>query len=191
MARAKTKSEMPFASIPLLFGIQQAIEGVVWISFGSTLLNSIATYAYSFFSHVLWPIFTPFSILLLEKDPFRKKILRMFFALGLGVGLYLLYFIIIDPITANIVNKSIAYRQSHLYPPFIIILYLIATCGSCLVSSNKFINLFGVVLLMSFIVAVWFFTETLLSVWCFFAAVPSALIFWYFKRKSVAGMRDK
>src|SRR3990167_10540843 len=51
--KTKRKAEIPFAMIPLLFGIQQIIEGVVWLSFGSSLLNIIATYAYSLFSHVL------------------------------------------------------------------------------------------------------------------------------------------
>ena len=43
LAKVKNKSELPFASIPLLFGIQQAIEGAVWLSFGSPVLNTIAT----------------------------------------------------------------------------------------------------------------------------------------------------
>lgn len=63
ISQAKTKKELPFASIPLLFGIQQLIEGAVWLSFSNSALNSISTYAYSMFSHVLWPIFVPASIL--------------------------------------------------------------------------------------------------------------------------------
>src|SRR3990167_9996798 len=94
LAKVKKKSALPFASIPLLFGIQQAIEGSVWVSFGSPILNTIATYAYSMFSHVLWPIFVPFWFLMLETDPTRKKILRLFSFIGLAIGLYLLYFII-------------------------------------------------------------------------------------------------
>src|SRR3989344_2231178 len=115
LAQVKKKSELPFASIPLLFGIQQAIEGAVWLSFGSPILNTIATYAYSMFSHVLWPIFVPFSVLMIETDPARKKILRLFSFTGLAVGLYLLYFIIVDPVTAHIVNNSIVYHSPHLY----------------------------------------------------------------------------
>ena len=189
VAQAKTKRELPFASIPLLFGIQQAVEGVVWVSFGSSVLNMAATYVYSLFSHVLWPVFVPLSILLIETDPTRKKILRLFFVLGLGVGSYLLYFIIIDPVTANVINDSIAYNSPHLYPLVTISLYLIATCGGCLVSSHRIINIFGAILLVSFAIATWFFTETFFSVWCFLAAALSILIVWYFKDKSNAERR--
>src|SRR3990167_3928634 len=102
LTQVKKKSELPFASIPLLFGIQQAIEGAVWVSFGSPILNTVAIYAYSIFSHVLWPILVPLSVLLIETDPTRKNILRLFSFLGLAVGLYLLYFIVFDPVTAHI-----------------------------------------------------------------------------------------
>ena len=186
LTKVKKKSELPFASIPLLFGIQQAIEGAVWVSFGSPILNTIATYAYSMFSHVLWPIFIPFSVLMIEIDQTRRKILRLFSFGGLAVGLYLLYFIIVDPVTAHIVNNSIAYRSPHLYVYLIMALYLVATCGSCLVSSHKIINIFGVVLFISFAIASWFFTETFFSVWCFFAAILSITVYWYFQSNSVA-----
>lgn len=184
LAQVKKKSELPFASIPLLFGIQQAIEGAVWVSFGSPIVNAVATYAYSMFSHVLWPIFVPFSVLMIEKDPTRIKILRIFSFIGFAVGLYLLYFILVDPVTAHVVNNSIAYRSPHLYVYLVMALYLIATCGSCLASSHKIINLFGIVLFISFAIAAWFFTETFFSVWCFFAALLSIIVYWYFQSNS-------
>lgn len=188
IAQVKEKSELPLASIPLLFGIQQAIEGAVWLSFSSPILNTIATYAYSMFSHVLWPIFVPLSVLLIENDPTRKNILRLISFLGLAVGLYLLYFIVFEPVTAHVINNSIAYHSPHLYVYLIMALYLIVTCGSCLFSSHRIINLFGVVLLISFAIAAWFFVDTFFSVWCFFAAVLSIIVYWYFQSNS-AGLR--
>jgi len=184
LVEVKKKTELPFASIPLLFGVQQAIEGAVWLSFGSPILNTVATYAYSMFSHVLWPIFVPFSVLMIETDLTRKKILYLFTFVGLGVGLYLLYFIIAEPVTAHIVNNSIAYHSPHLYVYPIMALYLVATCGSCLVSSHTMINIFGVVLFISFAIAAWFFIETFFSVWCFFAAILSIIVYWYFQNNS-------
>ena len=188
IAQVKKKSELPFASIPLLFGVQQAIEGVVWVSFGSSVVNTVATYAYSMFSHVLWPVFVPIAVLLMETEPSRKKILSLFSFLGLGVGGYLLYYIIADPVTAHVVNNSIAYHSPHLYVYLTMALYLVATCGSCFVSSHRIINLFGTILLISFAVAAWFYTETFFSVWCFFAGILSIIVYWYFQRDSVGLM---
>ena len=75
LRHVQSKSTFPFACIPLLFGIQQIVEGIVWTSFGSPILHTVATYVFVMFSHVLWPSFVPFSIWLIEKDPIRKKIL--------------------------------------------------------------------------------------------------------------------
>ncbi|KND50521.1 MAG: hypothetical protein AB202_02625 [Parcubacteria bacterium C7867-007] len=181
--KAETKAEIPFASIPFLFGIQQLIEGVVWLSFGNAAVNVLATYSFSLFSHVLWPILVPFSVLLLETNPIRKKILWIFSIIGLIVGLYLLYFIVTEPITSKIVNRSIAYNSPHLFLYPMLFFYFLATCVSCFFSSHKIINLFGIVALASAAIATWFFTETFLSVWCFFAAILSVLVYWFFKKK--------
>src|SRR3989344_4914045 len=145
--KTETKAELPFASIPLLFGIQQITEGVIWLSFGSPLLNIAMTYVYSMFSHVLWPIFVPIAILLLEKDLMRKKVLHVFSGIGLAVGIFLFYFILTDWVTSEITSNSIAYISPHLYLPLVMTLYVLATCGSWFVSSHKIINIFGVVFL--------------------------------------------
>ena len=71
--KTKTRAEVPFAMIPLLFGIQQLIEGVIWLTFHyeAPLLKQIMTYFYSGFSHVLWPIYVPLAIGFLEAPLFQ------------------------------------------------------------------------------------------------------------------------
>ena len=183
IAKAKKKKELPLASVPLLLGIQQAIEGVVWISFGKRILNMIATYAYVFFSHILWPIFIPLSVLLIEKDPRRKRILGLFLAIGLGVGLYIAYFIGLNSVTSCIIDRSIGYNSMTLYPLVTTAVYVTIVCGSLLVSSYRMMNIFGLTLFGSFAVAAWFFVNVFFSVWCFFAAILSVLIYWHFRTK--------
>ena len=60
----KHPREWPFAAIPLMFAFQQLIEGVIWLIFsvGAPLLNMAMTYAYSFISHVLWPVYMPVAV---------------------------------------------------------------------------------------------------------------------------------
>ena len=62
--------------------------GTVWISTarrgrglaqplrGASHLNLVLTHLYSLFSHVLWPIFVPIAVLLLEKVPWRRAVLK-------------------------------------------------------------------------------------------------------------------
>jgi hypothetical protein len=174
--------EVPLAVVPLLFGAQQLTEGVLWLSLNNDLplLRSWSTYIFSVFSHVLWPIFVPFAILLVETGWRRRKAIGVFLGLGLGVGLYLLYFIIRFPVAAHIHNRSISYDSPHLYLAAVLVIYLLATCVSALFSTHRCINVFGVLAFVLAIAAVAVSATTFVSVWCFFAAVLSLLIYVHF-----------
>ena len=184
LAETKKKSDIPFASIPLLFGIQQFVEGAVWLSFqySAQIFNHIATYAYLGLAYVLWPIFVPLSVGLLETDSHRKKILYAFQFVGLAVGLYLLYFLLSNPVASQIINKSIVYSMPSQYGVLLVGMYLLATCVSPLFSSHRIINILGVLATVSFSVTYYFFTASYVSVWCFFAAVLSLVVYLYFMK---------
>lgn len=188
--QTKKKRELPLALIPLLFGIQQIIEGFVWLSFsfGMPVLNQFATCGYTTFSHILWPIFVPFAVALIETDLVRKRILHAFQVMGVGVGGYLLYAATQNPIVSTIINQSIVYDSVFLYTFMITGFYITVVCGSFFVSSEKLLNAFGALLLVSFLCAYYFYTLAFVSVWCFFAAVLSILVYLFFKNR---GMQQK
>lgn len=183
--KAHRPAEVPFAAIPLLFGIQQIIEGILWLSFDldAPPLKAVSTYAYSMFSHVLWPILVPISVGLLETRPLRRKFLAVFQASGIAVGLYLLYLIVRLPVTATL-DRHIVYASPHFYQLPVMSLYLAATCVSCMVSSHSLIRVFGVLALLSFGAAYWVHAAAFFSVWCFFAAILSLTIYLYFRQRS-------
>ena len=178
----RRRAEIPFAAIPLLFGLQQLVEGLLWLSFrfDSPQLNVAMTYLFSMFSHVLWPIFVPFAIGLLEPAPWRRKVIWGFQAVGLLVGLYLFYLLVEFPVTA-VAAANIVYVSPHFYKLPVMGLYLVATCVSCFFSSDATVRLFGVLALLLFGVAYGFFSLALFSVWCFFAAVLSSIIYARFR----------
>jgi uncharacterized protein DUF6629 len=183
-------AQIPFAMIPLLFGAHQLTEGMIWLSFGTdTLLpNAALTFVYSLFSHVLWPIFIPFAVGLLETDPLRKKAVVACQFAGAVVGLYLLYVIIQFPVTSRVLGNHIAYESPHFYRLPLMLLYLTATCASCLFSSHKIIQVFGALTLVTFIAAYAIHAATFFSVWCFFAALLSFIGFYYFKQARLGAL---
>lgn len=193
LTNTRSRSEIPFAMIPLLFGIQQLIEGVVWLTFGrdAPVLKQVMTYAYSGFSHVLWPIYIPFAIGVLETVRWRKRALGGFGVAGLAVGLYLLYFIVTRPLVAQVVSRHIEYASPHFYIPAIMVLYLAATCMSAFFSSHRFVNLFGILALLSFLAAYFIAAHALVSVWCFFAAVLSVLMYLHLRFRHLGGFPDE
>lgn len=185
----ETNAERPFAMIPLLFGVQQLTEGVIWLTFSqeAPVLKSAMTHVYSGFSHVLWPMYVPLAMGILEAVPWRRKTLFAFEAAGIAVGLYLLYFLVTEPVVAEVIGGHIVYVSPHFYIVPVMVFYLAATCLSCVFSSHRFVNLFGVLALLAFIAAYFVHVGALVSIWCFFAAILSLLIYVHLRFRHLGG----
>ena len=189
LTNVKNKTEIPFALIPLLFGMQQLVEGVIWLTFtrDTPQLQQTMTYVYSVFSHVLWPIYVPLAIGVLEVERWRRKALAAFEVAGLTAGLYLLFFIVTRPVVAQVVGSHIEYISPHFYIAPVIVLYVAATCVSGFFSSHRFVNLFGGLAFASFVATYALYAHALVSVWCFFAAVLSILMYVHLRFRGLGG----
>ena len=181
---ARRPRELPFAAIPLLFAIQQLSEGVIWLTFRyeASLLNLLMTQVYSFFSHVLWPFYVPVAVLLIEPSGRRRQVLFAFVVAGLAVGVYLLYFMVTFPIVSRSIDQHIEYVSPHFFVVAVMTLYLLTTTVSPIVSKHKMVKVFGVLALLSFGAAYYFYATWFISVWCFFAALLSTIVYLHFVR---------
>ena len=177
-AAAQGLAQRAYAAVPLLFAIQQATEGLVWLSFGwdAPGLTGWATQFYSFFSHVLWPVYVPVAAWLLEPQPQRKLLLAGVCMVGFAVGGYLLYTMLMNPIVARPVGGHVDYESPHFYIALSMTLYFVATTGSLLLSSHRWVRVFGALALAASMLAYAFFARWFISVWCFFAAVLSLAV---------------
>jgi len=182
---ARRPRELPFAAIPLLFAIQQLTEGVIWLTFRheAPLLNAVMTQVYSFFSHVLWPVFVPVAVLLIEPPGWRRRALLAFVAAGVAVGAWLLYAMVAYGIVSRPIGQHIEYVSPHFYGAAAMTLYLASTSVSLLLSTHRTVKAFGLLALLSFGLAHAFYATWFISVWCFFAALLSAVVFLHFNVK--------
>ena len=178
LTQSKKSSQIAFASIPLLFSVQQFSEGALWLSLpnpADATLQHIATYVFLFFAQVVWPLLVPVSIVLLERENKYKTLLLVFAGAGAVVSVYLAYCLLTFPVQANIIGYHIAYAQD--YPTtFKYIgraLYGIATIAPLFFSDVKRMWLLGLTILTSYLISWMFYDHYLLSVWCFFASVIS------------------
>src|SRR4051794_19235628 len=176
---ARRPAERPLALIPLLFGVQQLVEGAVWWSLNhdDARVNHASTFVYTLFSHVLWPVFVPVAVLSLETVPWRRRAVVAALAVGTLVSLDGLFTVLRGPSTSHVVCSSIQYGN----PSYLVIaLYLLATCGGALISSHRLLRVLGAAALALAIVTLWLYLDVFVSVWCFFSAVLTLLIFVYF-----------
>lgn len=181
--KARKPTQKLFAGIPLLFGIQQIAEGMLWTTLKSgehDQLQSAAVYIFLVTALVIWPVMIPLSIWLMEEVKKRKIILAGLTLLGGILSLFYVFCLISYNVTPQIQSFHIQYVDDFPLIPVRIafVFYLVTTIAPLFISSTKRMWLFGILITISCIITGILFSQYLTSVWCFFAAIISAVIYW-------------
>ena len=178
-----SKSQRMVATIPLLFGVQQAAEGIVWqtIEQGTaSSLHSFAAFVFLIFANVVWPSWIPWSFYHVEPQEKRKRILKVLGFAGLGISLLAFVVLYNLDLKAHVDGHSLAYDFTNLkryWPPQIeFLLYFTPTMLPFFFSSLRTVKSAGVLVFISLILAQLINQNTTASVWCFFAALISLYI---------------
>jgi len=176
-------SQIVFACIPLFFGLQQIGEGFLWLAlehpeFG--VLQKPATYWFLIMAEVFWPFMVPLAVLLMEENKKRIRILQVLLVMGISVSLYFSYCLMQFNVVPAISGYHIEYVDD--FPKsvqlFVFGVYLIASIVPLFVSTIKRTYILGILMSLSCLVTIIFFTHYLTSVWCFFGAAISMAILW-------------
>lgn len=175
---------IPIASLPVLFGLQQALEGAVWTSAGNQDMVAQFSLAYMFFSWLAWPVWTPFSVYFLEPDR-RKPLFIILAILGgiLGGTQYFPYFAHDNWLITNFLERAISYEGEELFDyiigrPATYMLYASFVIGPLLLSSHSNIRIFGLLVFLVLIVTYIFFAYAYISVFCFGGGIMSLYLVW-------------
>ena len=176
------RSQLPLALFPFIFAVQQFSEGLVWLSLSNPHFEGwqdIPIYAFLIFSHIIWPVWIPLSILFLEKQPKRRKVLKFLLAAGITLALYHIYCLMALVVTAAIdghhIQYLIAHPRSMLMPANI--LYALATIFSSFFSSIRRVWWLGLFIMISYIVAYLVYKAYIVSVWCYLATLLSIVVY--------------
>ena len=172
-----------FAAIPLGFAVQQAAEGIVWLTIENpahATLNRAAVFTFLAFALVVWPTWMPWSLRVAERDPARRKWLTRLTWVGVVVSVGAAVLLTRWNPRAYIEGSSVHYNFGVPSGPFIHLLLVVAYAAPALVSffvsTIELSNLFGAALVLSMGAALAIRAEALTSVWCFFAAGLSMLV---------------
>lgn len=184
---------VPLALMPVGFGLQQALEGALWLGLGPGPLAPGAhgaALAYLFFALAFWPIWIPsvgLSLALAGPPRWRvghqrRQLLRGLQALGvlLGVGLWLPLLLQPGRMAPSVVQGSIDYGLELLWSGELAgsvrFLYAAVISVPLLLLPSWRLRGFGVALLASGIIADWAYRHVFLSVWCYLSALLSLLV---------------
>jgi hypothetical protein len=176
-------SQLLFACIPLFFGLQQVTEGILWLTIpnpGHGGLLKFCTYLYLLMADILWPLIIPLSVLFMEENKNRKKYIKYLLMGGIALSVYYSFCLLTFSVHPVIEGYHIRYDSN--FPESMAMIafavYLIVTLTPLFISSIKRIHIMGILMFFSCVITALFFTQFLTSVWCFFAALISAVIFW-------------
>jgi len=173
------------AVVPLLFAVQQAAEGVVWLTIDAAsahaALQHVAVVVFLGFAIVVWPVWSPLSLLLIERGTTsRRRALAALTALGAAIAVSAAVLLSRWQPVAVVEGHSISYHwagsRNAIVEIGVLLAYAAATVLPFFASSMKYARTIGVTLVVSVVVTMLVQREALTSVWCFFAAVVSCLV---------------
>lgn len=186
-----SKRYLMVALIPLFFAIQQFAEGIVWLSLTHSWganVTQIASYSFLFFAYFVWPVWIPLSILCFKSSANQKILLIGTFVIGVSVVSALFYYLIIGGIEASIVKNHIVYINSlnNLLSKELIFmglaLYIIATIAPFFIVKEYGLWFFGLLASIFAAISAYISIYAFGSIWCFFAAILSILIYFIEKK---------
>ncbi|MFX0542873.1 DUF6629 family protein [Roseovarius sp. S4756] len=198
MALKTDRRYLGFAIFPLFFGIQQVLEGGLWIEIAQPDAGQSHLFAlgFLFFAYLVWPFLIPFATFLIEPRRKRRMIFLALSALGLFLGLSLFVPLIFNPdwVPLRIAKYSIDYNSRLIWEgvvPYSIIrvVYAGIVCLPLLLASEKHIKIFGVIITLSVIAGFAFAHYAFTSVWCFMAAIVSSYLLFAMSAVSRRGQK--
>jgi len=184
LKRASGPKEWPLAAVPVVFAIQQCVEGLLWLQLPvapDAETATILTYLFLLFAEVWWPVYAPMAALLVEPSKSRRLVMTFCLVAGICVAAYFLWRIFGNYHAALIVDGHVVYvTEQKIYAP-IGIAYLIATGVPLVLSSHRAVVALGFIIMTGATVAYVLYWEAFVSVWCFFAAIASVAVLSHFE----------
>jgi hypothetical protein len=176
---------LPLAALPLMFAGHQLVEAFVWWGLQGHLsdtVTDVATWLYLLFAFVLLPVYVPTAVFVAEASGRRRRVIRWSIVIGGIVAALLLAAMVRGPVTASLDDWHIRYGTGIDAAVPIVGAYIVATCGSLLLSTNRILVRFGVVNLVAVVVIAAFVVEGFASLWCAWAALASGAVALHLRR---------
>lgn len=182
----------PLAAVPLLLGVQQFLEGMVWIAGAGPDPSAAAPYslAYMFFAWVAWPVWLPVSVYFLE--PPRRHTPYLVFAIAggaLGALQFVPYFAHQGWLRVTLLDRAIRYDTTELLDavtgwPLTYLAYVTILIVPLLMASDRRVRIFGGLVALVLAVTMAFFQWAYISVFCFGGAVASLYLLWALRTRT-------
>ena len=177
-----------FVAVPLLFAVHQAAEGFVWLGLdgriGKIAFDHVA-FLFMIYAQGILPLLMPVAVLLMEPAGWRRRAILGLAGIGAVACVWDLVGLIAYPSQTFIQCHSIAYRNPLTGNLLISYLYILATCGALLLSTHRVVRWYGLLNVIGLTIVEIVREFAFASVWCFYAATLSVMLYWQFQRGTI------
>ncbi|MFJ9694452.1 DUF6629 family protein [Kitasatospora sp. NPDC101183] len=184
LARAHRSGQprrLPLAALPLVLGVHQLIEALVWLGTDGQLpdaLGGAARTTWAVIALPLLPVLVPAGVWC-AADPAHRRAPAALTLLGLAVAAPLAVAVAAHPVRASAHGHTLAYGVGVPHAALLLAGYLLATVGSLLLSGDRLLRRLGLLTGIGALVCALLWHLAFLSTWCALAALASlALLHW-------------
>jgi hypothetical protein len=146
----------------------------------SASMHQLGVSAFLGFAFVVWPAYAPASLYVAERDSGRRQVLRFLALWGAVVAAGTAVLLARWHPVASVAGHSIRYApigsENSVLNALLLFAYVVPTVAPFFVSTTTLARALGGAFVVSLVVTLMVERNSLTSVWCFFAALLSALI---------------
>ncbi|MFI8455058.1 DUF6629 family protein [Kitasatospora sp. NPDC085464] len=186
--RAGHPERLLLAALPLVLGLHQLIEALVWLGTDGELspaLAGAARTAWAVIALPLLPVLVPAGVWCATTGP-RRRVLAALTLLGAAVAVPLAVAVASHPVAATAHGHTLVYAVGIPRPAVLLTGYLLATVGSLLASGDRLLRRLGLVTAVGALVCALFWRLAFISTWCALAALAGVLLFQWAGHSPVA-----
>lgn len=187
--QVRSREQLLLASLPVVFGVHQLIETLVWWwqrGHVSTALGSTAAFAYLLIALVIVPVWAPLAFHSLRVIK-PRWLSAAFVGCGVLAALADLWGLGRGPVHPMIMGHHIMYPVDVPFGRWSFAPYLIAAVAPPLLCRDSLLRAFGLGNLAAVGVIAWTTMNGMISIWCVWAAITSVVINAYLRRSSASG----
>lgn len=193
LKKVSRPNEWVFASLPLLFGLHQFDQGVVWLG----LLHLVnpqtlhtASELFVFYAQAVLPLWVPLAVWLIEPRGAKRNLLLALVVIGGLLAVYVGWGLTQYRTSVTIQNDSLVYSNASTEHLWVALLYILTTCGSLILSRSVTVQLFGWLNLMGLVIVYLLAHYAFTALWCLYAAMVSGMLYLHFIERRIAFLAE-
>ncbi|MBD0689086.1 DUF6629 family protein [Streptomyces sp. CBMA123] len=183
--RSGRPQRLPLAALPLVLGVHQLVEALVWLGTDGELPSALAgatRTAWAVIALPLLPVLVPVGVWCAAHEPGhpagpgRRRVLALLALLGAAVAVPLAVAVAAHPVTATRHGHTLGYAIGIPYPALLLTGYLLTTVGSLLISGDRLLRRLGLLTGVGAVLCALLWRLAFVSTWCALAALASLLL---------------